>query len=1100
MIYLTTLTKNLPTDTLKEILSDTPGLYEANVLRLRSNLDEVSEKLPDMELPDEFRTDCYDELIRAISDLKRTQRNKIKDTVYLEELRRRAEKAEKDFRHEIVNALKKAGSSKSKRLSLIRTHKQYKWIGELYPAVYTDERRVLFMTVKKFLGKNATLIEKSKDFLNDEFLRNMVIFIDEFDAAKQVILEHIFEKALSAQSDCLSLFRQLLGGLRPEHFSVNIRNSADNKLYDLIHDGKSIYEQYKLHLSYKTEGTTIDRQQNFLFHDGGFHTVLQKGKQYIRSHYDSEANQMTISFDTKDTYYRNHKDDDINIFSLLRDVQGYLNRFCQYLYQWAERFCLLVNAGRSDTEEDMTLENAQRSILHALNLSGPQIELLLGGLSIRRIGKRRKGILPENDFYSRGVSLFELEDSDSHHDSTDIVYIRMYDTAEKLIRFLAERTIVFGISATAQARTVLGNYDLEYLSGKLGAMYHTTDRELLDRVGRDMRALWEPYKSDKVRVHLETLSEKKETFDTVKECRSFMQDKDIAEAAANAIQLVTDDEYYLQRYCRLLRVMCRFWKEDKIRSLLCLGMALPKNDPNMSEKLLRELMNYAAMDAGCPEDPSALVILQSGGFDEDKEALLAELSEGKKRFVISTYATIGAGQNLQYPVSDPSGLIRLCPCTDPSDKRHFTKDFDALYLADITHLTVNMYEHITRKDMLLMLTQTEELYYTGEINYKTKDQLIKSAFRARLPEKNYAPNRIYQTDSFRIRATQLVIQAVGRMCRTYLKSPDIYLFIDEKLLEKLDVAEMNRRILPPEMKCILNARKQLGAEYSTEELRTLNLAERISTEGMWRIRSMLSKGWKPDSMELWGRLRDIVLRYPTAPENVHELELLVRELYITSGAAQNSYLFSQYSDFNDVIIDFSGNAAEFRNSGRLKIEGASRQTAVWKMSEKASGLPVILRYPGMLEHFREMGYATGFAPQLWIMSPVLFHNIYKGALGEAAGKIILERERGIKLHAINDPDRFEFFDYEMRPGVYVDFKNWKYTYLQDRETIRKEILAKLDAIGGKKVYIINIAAPDGTFPAVAHDERIVELPGLIGEDGQIIPGILDNIKKEDYDT
>jgi hypothetical protein len=133
------------------------------------------------------------------------------------------------------------------------------------------------------------------------------------------------------------------------------------------------------------------------------------------------------------------------------------------------------------------------------------------------------------------------------------------------------------------------------------------------------------------------------------------------------------------------------------------------------------------------------------------------------------------------------------------------------------------------------------------------------------------------------------------------------------------------------------------------------------------------------------------------------------------------------------------------------------------------------------------------------MSPVLFHNIYKGALGEAAGKFILERERGIKLHAINDPDRFEFFDYEMRPGVYVDFKNWKFSYLADRDTVKKEILRKLDTIGGKRVYIINIIGdPTGYVPTTPIDARIIEIPCLIDQQGHPVSKCLGMIREEDF--
>ena len=153
----------------------------------------------------------------------------------------------------------------------------------------------------------------------------------------------------------------------------------------------------------------------------------------------------------------------------------------------------------------------------------------------------------------------------------------------------------------------------------------------------------------------------------------------------------------------------------------------------------------------------------------------------------------------------------------------------------------------------------------------------------------------------------------------------------------------------------------------------------------------------------------------------------------------------------------------------------------------------------LCEFFLENGYASRFEKNDYMMSPVLFHNIYKGALGEVAGSFILRRELGIKLSAIHDPDRFEFFDYEMAPDVYIDFKNWKFNYLQDRESVKKDIIRKMDTIGAKRVYIINLIG-DGEYylPSVQIDSRIVEIPGLIDNDGSIIVKNLRMMKEEDF--
>lgn len=302
------------------------------------------------------------------------------------------------------------------------------------------------------------------------------------------------------------------------------------------------------------------------------------------------------------------------------------------------------------------------------------------------------------------------------------------------------------------------------------------------------------------------------------------------------------------------------------------------------------------------------------------------------------------------------------------------------------------------------------------------------------------------------------------------------------------------------MKAIVSMRETIGKDYLPDENLMLNKAEKISSVGLWTIRRMLAKDWTIESMQLWEQLRSLVLQYPTASTYDWQNNEYLQKLYITSGEKRNQYIYSQYSDFNDVTIDFGNDKVAFKNSKRAKIKGNSDEVAIYEMSEKESGLQAILRYPGMKAHFEEMGYALKFEMNEYLLSPVLFHNIYKGALGEVAGKFILKRELGIELSPITVPEYFEFFDYKLSDDVYVDFKNWKFTYVQDRDEIRKDILRKLEAIGAKRVYIINVVSDKNYKPSAIVDQCLVEIPMLIREDGTVCYENLHMIRKEDFEN
>ena len=120
----------------------------------------------------------------------------------------------------------------------------------------------------------------------------------------------------------------------------------------------------------------------------------------------------------------------------------------------------------------------------------------------------------------------------------------------------------------------------------------------------------------------------------------------------------------------------------------------------------------------------------------------------------------------------------------------------------------------------------------------------------------------------------------------------------------------------------------------------------------------------------------------------------------------------------------------------------------------------MLQIPCVKDLFIQQGYATGFNKAKYILCPPAFTNIYKGALGEVAGKAILEEE-GIFLEEISNPDLFELFDYKV-PGkdIYVDFKHWSEysSFLPRNEELQDHIMKKLKKCNGKKALIINLLA------------------------------------------
>lgn len=87
---------------------------------------------------------------------------------------------------------------------------------------------------------------------------------------------------------------------------------------------------------------------------------------------------------------------------------------------------------------------------------------------------------------------------------------------------------------------------------------------------------------------------------------------------------------------------------------------LRENKASMNYNLLLGLMEKAILFCGLNYNATdTLFVLKSKNFEEDKKVLINKLEQGEKILIISSYSTIGAGQNLQYAVTDKTNYMNL---------------------------------------------------------------------------------------------------------------------------------------------------------------------------------------------------------------------------------------------------------------------------------------------------------------------------------------------------------------------------------------------------------------------------------------------------------
>ena len=205
------------------------------------------------------------------------------------------------------------------------------------------------------------------------------------------------------------------------------------------------------------------------------------------------------------------------------------------------------------------------------------------------------------------------------------------------------------------------------------------------------------------------------------------------------------------------------------------------------------------------------------------------------------------------------------------------------------------------------------------------------------------------------------------------------------------------------------------------------------------IKSSLLDNWNIKNIQQWHELRSMVLKYPTMNKEYVSQHIAASNFYVELPEKNNVLYYNQRGDYSHNLVSFS-----------------STQNHTQEVSQTDARLEQLMKIKGVKECFIKYGWATKFEPNDFIMTPSVYNNIYKGALGEVVGWFIIKNVLDIKLKDISDPDVFEVFDYKVNDDIYVDFKHWKETYDMSNLHLLDKINLKLAKCKAKSAFIINI--------------------------------------------
>ncbi|HRX13724.1 MAG TPA: hypothetical protein P5087_01700 [Eubacteriales bacterium] len=1049
IFFVTQLKKNLPENDLRRCFKAVNKEAELDemLIRVENNVDclcnnfalvkkELYKYIGDIPL--------LQKIEREIAILGR--KDLTEDDLFLKQQAREdlQEESERALRNKISSylAFEKTGKERRKqeKIELIKNNPEYSWIGKLYPTVYSNDKKIFIMSLDKFLLRYSTIIEPPFSIPDSQLITDGIIFIDEFDSSKDVILNRIIQNGLNNHLGIIELFRTIYARLTAETAFTKILTQESSRIQakdnlkspEQIIDSfkeivEDIVEKYNLKYLHKLQEESRDKI-SFLFHDYRVHTIVNAKNKKIIVDADKDIQINWLKIDD------NFKTDDQrdSLYSLVADLNSFLKYFQNGIGFIADNYITLKFEQKKDIY-NISYESAIRTVLAEFGIEGRYQNYITTNvmLTAKRKSFDWQRIEDSLDFsiYEKGFRYYNLTDSEYYDTQSRLDYVAFNDSPEKFLLRLINRTKVVGISATATLPSVLINYDIAYLKNRCGNLYYEpsiSDKIRLEKIFKKNIAKYE-----NVNIISKPFGKENALSDFAKA---------IYEENANKI----GEAFKRKRFFCFAQSVDEFFKHDDIKSFIFFANTTGReyiiDGENLFLKFFNEMREYTRKKAKIYFLYGAVEV-----FEQRKQAMLEDLKKGEKIFVVTTYGSMGAGQNIQYKYSEDlsNDLVQISESYFNIEE----KDFDAIYLELPSNIIVNAGNGFDSDEAFVKyIYQMKFLQEVGDLKVLEVETRIRNAFCCKNGNMQFKHRHPKNSSHYAFAYAKVVLQAIGRICRTSNKNKNIYILYQEELADKISPTfnYFVDRMVNPEFIKLLNScvevKSQEDSSYGKDILKTK--AENNIIQGK-QIIDNLRANWTLNNTKKWEEIREFVLKYPTLP-SLNNTKF--PDLYFQLPKLDNKYYINNSSNNTEVFF--------------------AEQWGCQCMDENEVMLPDVMSIPGIKEFFLKCGYATTFEKNYYMLSSSILRKVYQGALGEAAGRYIIETMilNGMKLKFEGLPiENYEKFDNKIKDSLFFDFKLWSGKYDPKYEDKIENIRNKMKKTDARKVIVVNILKPKSLF-------------------------------------
>ena len=985
---------------------------------------------------------------------------------------------EKEFRKSVVKEIK-SGSSE-------RDLQAYR---ELYPAMDIFDKSVILMTTKKFFSKIDPLIKTSFYLSNNPFSETTIIIFDEIDSVKNEMLDIIISNAKRYPVDIFGLFKRLNEEIRHERFisEFPICDSEHNyalkykediikyfdqktKKYIVINNNDSFQP-----LDYFFKSYDINNQRNFIF-DNGERMMITGNKKtshkrrYLRSEF---VPSLKINYVKLDYYNSNEYNPKFNLEYMYKNILECINYFVDRTLTLSNKYRKSYNQSISghQTTPLLDFENALSSILDKLNLGYNYTNYIKDKVyrklsffhqdkvkapsELLKVDKRRHSHI----FYKNGFSYLELVDSDSHSFESKF-YLYDYDlTPEGLLVSLAQKFNVIGLSATATISSNIINFDLDFFKYILNEKFYVLSKEELEILNQSEQNIQNNVSIDVIDnfYYGNTSFGEKELYRMY--LQSILNDEQLVSRHVDKADKI--DKLYALKTCADLYYTIKLFLKNDLHSLI---FFTNNNIKNWGElyKLIKETSESLLGESGYFKVLTSELFKNEGLWKKTK----TEFAKKDKVVLVSAYQTVSLGMNLQYE----DYLLST------------VKDIDCVFLQKPTQIIPLIMNDSDDEALVNYIYAMEYSRNNDTINAKQADRYIKEAFRIVLLGHDNQIKYKYNTNTdIVLGMAKQLIQALGRIKR--VKEPttprSIKIYTTNEVVELLGIGY---RYLVNE-NSISEFKELLKFSFSRFKAQIIKHYKEIDDVIKYTntyIDSFIKNwNWTCESRLKWRKIREFVLRFPTFDESDLTEEILIEFKEIIADI-KNIYFY-----FAEEIDQYS-----FGNKHK-DIKRVCNGLAINRIyiSQDDAGLSSVNKHNLIKQSLKENNVETEWKKKHFILSKDLYKRIYKGALGEIVGQIILEQS-GLKIFELNQKNNFEQFDFKVSDNIMIDFKNWSNRYESDLKLNLKKINNKANKLNVDVVYIINVFKDSEqlyeTKHFVVNDIHVYTIPWLFDLSKKVI--------------